>query len=185
MPDTDPSKASSTNNLKRLFSLRNLTISGELLAVLSVHFLVGIELPLPQLLLIIAMLGLFNLWTWQRLRDADHIHDYELFVQLAIDVFAFTGVLYFTGGASNPFAWFYLIPLIIAATVLSAIATWFMAALTTACYTLLMFFFQPLAGNDHMHHSENFAQHVFGMWFGFVLSAVLIAWAASAGISLK
>ena len=27
-----------------------------------------------------------------------------------------------------------------------------------------------------MHADDNFAQHVFGMWFGFVLSAALIAW---------
>jgi two-component system sensor histidine kinase RegB len=27
-----------------------------------------------------------------------------------------------------------------------------------------------------MHHDDKFTQHVFGMWFGFVLSAALIAW---------
>jgi two-component system sensor histidine kinase RegB len=51
-----------------------------------------------------------------------------------------------------------------------------MAALTTLCYTLLMFFFLPLNSGDHLHHNDNFAQHVFGMWFGFVLSAALISW---------
>ncbi|HHJ18197.1 MAG TPA: HAMP domain-containing histidine kinase [Gammaproteobacteria bacterium] len=172
----DPTRDSSTRNLKRLFMLRSLVIGGELLALLLANTLAGLELPVQPLLLIIGILTAVNFWTWRRILGSTSIRDGEFFIQLSIDVLALTGVLYFTGGATNPFAWFFLIPLIIAATVLSATATWSMALLTTACYTLLMFYFIPLAGNDHMQHDANFAQHVFGMWFGFVLSAALIAW---------
>ena len=172
----DPTRDSSTRNLKRLFMLRNLVIVGELLALLVANTLVELDLPVQPLLFVISLQALLNIWTWRRILGASSIQDGEFFIQLAVDVLALTGVLYFTGGATNPFAWFFLLPLIITATVLSATATWLMAVLTTACYTLLMFFFIPLAGNDHMQHNANFAQHVFGMWFGFVLSAALIAW---------
>jgi len=171
-----PTQASSARNLKRLFLLRNLMIAGVLLALFVIHFIAGLTLPLTPLLLIIGSLGLVNVWTWQKIRSEVHIRDEEFFIQLTADVLALTGVLYFTGGATNPFAWIFLIPLIIAATVLSTRATWLMAALTTSCYSLLMFFFRPLPAGDHMHHDDNFTQHVFGMWFGFVLSAALIAW---------
>ena len=176
MQTRNPTETSSSRNLKRLFILRSLMITGELLALLTVHILIDMPLQTKPLLLIIGALGLVNLWTWHRIHSGAFILDQEFFIQLTIDVFALTGVLYFTGGATNPFAWFFLIPLIIAATVLSAKATWLMAALTTTCYTLLMFFFLPLPGQEHMHHSDNFTQHVFGMWFGFVLGAVLISW---------
>jgi two-component system sensor histidine kinase RegB len=176
MPSPGPTQASSAHNLKRLFLLRNLMIAGVLLALFVIHFIAGFMLPLTPLLLIIGSLGLVNVWTWQRIRSAVHIRDEEFFIQLTADVLALTGILYFTGGATNPFAWIFLIPLIIAATVLSTTATWLMAALTTSCYSLLMFFYRPLAGSAHMHHDDNFTQHVFGMWFGFVLSAALIAW---------
>ncbi len=176
MPLSGPTQVSSARNLKRLFLLRNLMITGELLAVFVMHFVAGLTLPLAPLLLIIACLGGVNLWTWKRIRSNIHIRDQEFFIQLTLDVIALTGVLYFTGGATNPFAWIFLIPLIIAATVLSTTATWLMAALTTACYSLLMFFYRPLTHNTHMHSDHTFAQHVFGMWFGFVLSAALIAW---------
>ena len=175
MHNTDPVNASS-HNLKRLFMLRNLMIAWEILAILAVHFGIGIELPLAPLSTTIALLALVNLCTWPRIRNGAAIRDYEFFLQLSIDVLALTSVLYFTGGATNPFAWLFLIPLIIAATVLSARATWLMATLTTTCYTLLMFNFQPLGGNEHIHHNQDFTQHVFGMWFGFVLSAALISW---------
>ena len=176
MPLSGPTQASSARNLKRLFLLRSLMITGVLLAVLVMYFVASLALPLGPLLLIIGCLVLVNLWTWRRIRSQVHIHDEEFFIQLTIDVLALTGVLYFTGGATNPFAWIFLIPLIIAATVLSTKATWLMAALTTTCYSSLMFFYQPLSSGAHMHADDNFAQHVFGMWFGFVLSAALIAW---------
>jgi len=176
MATRGPTEQSSTRNLKRLLILRSLLIAGALLAMLATRTLIGIPLPLLPLLLIVGSLGLINLWTWRRVRSGAYIRDEEFFLQLVVDVIALAGVLYFTGGASNPFAWFFLIPLFIAATVLSGPATWLMAALTTTCYTLLLFFFLPLGGGHHMHQSDNFAQHVFGMWFGFVLSAGLIAW---------
>ena len=171
-----PTRASSTHNLQRLFVLRSLVIAGVLLALPTARWFGDLSLPLLPLLAISGSLGLINLWTWRRVRSGVYIRDHEFLLQLTVDVFAITGLLYFTGGASNPFAWFFLIPLIIAATVLPAIATWLMAALTTLCYTLLMFFFLPLDSGDHLHHNDNFAQHVFGMWIGFVLSAALISW---------
>lgn len=176
MTESGPTQASSTRNLKRLFALRSLLIAGGLAVLLTLHFALSIALPLGPLLLIIGLLCLLNLWTWRLVRKERHIRDSEFFLQLTIDVMALASVLYFTGGATNPFAWFFLIPLVITATVLSPAATWLMAALTTACYTLLLFFFLPLGDSGHMQHSKDFTQHVFGMWFGFVLSAALIAW---------
>ncbi len=162
--------------MKRLFLLRSFMIAGVLLAIIVTHFIADLTLPLAQLLLIVGVLGLVNLWTWQRIRSQVHIQDREFLIQLTVDVLALTGILYFTGGATNPLAWIFLIPLIIAATVLSTRATWLMAALTTSCYSLLMFLYRPLSPDNHMHHDDTFTQHVFGMWFGFVLSAALIAW---------
>jgi len=102
-----PTQASSARNLKRLFLLRNLMITAVLLAVLVMYFVAGLALPLGPLLLIISCLVLVNLWTWRRIRSQVHIHDEEFFIQLTIDVLALTGVLYFTGGATNPFAWIF------------------------------------------------------------------------------
>ncbi len=176
MPDSKDHQASDSRNLKRLFYLRSLVIGGELLALILIHSLTELRPPLLPLLVIIGLQIIVNLWTWTRTRSDRVIYDNELLVQLIIDVLALTGILYFTGGATNPFAWFFLIPLMIAATVLSKPVTWLMAALTTACYSLLMFHFVPLQGQAHMQHNSGFSQHVFGMWFGFALSAALVAW---------
>ncbi len=171
-----PEKSSSSSNLKRLALLRGLMLLAELLAVLGANFIAGIPLPLPPLFIIFSLMAIAVPWTWRRANCGAIISPREFFLQLCIDVAALAAVLYFTGGATNPFAWLFLIPLIIAATVLSAPAVWLMAALTTLCYSLLFFFYRPLGNDAHIHHDQAFSQHIFGMWFGFALSAALIAW---------
>lgn len=177
MPTPDASEhAKGSRDLHRLFVLRSLVVGFELAALLGASLLTELRLPIAWLIALIGTLLLTNIWTWRHIARARPVGEAEFFLLLSIDVLALTGVLYLTGGAGNPFAWFLLLPLIIAATVLSPAATWLMAALTTACYSGLMVDFQPLSTSGSPHHDAQFSQHVFGMWFGFVWSAALIAW---------
>lgn len=171
---TDAEKTAN-HNLRRLFILRNIAILGQLVVIgIAVTFL-SISLSLLPLLAIISALAVWNIFTWLRLRTMRPVSDREFFLQMLPDVFALTGVLYFSGGATNPFAWIFLLPLIIAATILPKTYTWAMAGLTTACYSLLMKYYVALP-YSHMDHGDGFGQHVFGMWFGFTLTAALIAY---------
>ena len=176
-------------NLRWLFVLRNLMIIGEgLIIFISLY---GLEIPLREVPLwgILTLLSLFNWWTWLRLGSSEPIAENELFIQLSFDVLAITAILYFTGGATNPIAWFFLLPLMIAATVLPQEYTWYMVIFTSGCYTLLMSYYQPLPDlqpvvfqgeSAHAMHAmlpeHDLDLHVFGMWFGFVFSAVLVAY---------
>jgi len=55
---------------------------------------------------------------------------------LALDTLALTGLLRATGGAANPFSVLYLVYITLSAVVLGARWTWFLAALSVACYGL-------------------------------------------------
>lgn len=175
--------------LRWLFVLRTLMMFGE--SVIVFMSLYGLNIPLREVPLwaILCLLGVFNWWTWLRLDAPEPISENELFVQLSCDVIAITAILYFTGGATNPIAWFFLLPLIITATVLHQEYTWYMVIFTSSCYTLLMSYYEPLPsiqpvvlGNERamtmhaMMPRPNLDLHVFGMWFGFVFSAVLVAY---------
>ena len=95
---------------------------------------------------------------------------------MLLDVAGLTGIFFYTGGASNPFVWFYLLPLMIAATILPRTHTWLMAAVTILCYTSLFLINGPFdAGPVHHVHAGGFRMHVFGMWLGFVMSASFVA----------
>ena len=98
--------------LRRLFLLRNITILGAGLGIAIAQVSYKLELPLPPLLLTLGLLALLNLLTWLRLKLQFSIANSELFVQLLLDIAGITSLFFFTGGATNPFVWFYLLPLI-------------------------------------------------------------------------
>jgi two-component system sensor histidine kinase RegB len=165
---------SSRQNLRRLFLLRNFTIFGIAVGLGLAGGMLHQSLPVVPLGIILLLLGGLNIVTWRLSRADTAVSDGAIFSQLLLDVAAVTGVFYYTGGASNPFIWFYLFPLIIAATILPRIYTWIMAGLTVSCYSVLLLRFVPLP-HDAMHHEGGFQIHVFGMWLGFLISAGFIA----------
>ena len=143
----------------------------------------AVQLPLKELFAVFFVMAVLNVFTWHYLHKKKRAEQNELFMQLLFDVLAFSVVLYLTGGATNPFAWFYLIPLVISATLLTRKLTWLIAFITISIYSFLMFKYIALPGepNDmhaamgHMEHGNSFSQHILGMWFGFVMSAGLVA----------
>jgi len=163
-------------NLRRLFVLRNLLIGAGVAAIgIAVRFL-GVVVPLFPLLFIMGAFACLNLYTWVRLQRYDRVTEGELFAHLLADAAGFSGVLYFSGGATNPVSWFYLVPVFIAATVLQRRHTWILAGLAALAYSALMFWYIPLGGLAHAGHGGGFQLHVLGMWLGFVVTAVLVAY---------
>lgn len=165
---------SARRNYYRLFMLRNaeILLIGPGIAAATVIF--RISLPLQPLLVILALLALLNFYTWIRLRTGRLFNDSELFAQMLLDVAGLTGVFFYTGGASNPFIWFYLLPLMIAATILPRSYTWIMASVTVLCYSAL-FLIDPASHPGHVRHPDGFQIHLAGMWLGFVMSAGFVA----------
>jgi two-component system sensor histidine kinase RegB len=161
-------------NLRRLFLLRNLTIFGVTLGITVAISVFGLKLPLRPLVMTTGLLAALNVLTWLRLQSRRRIADAELFAQMLLDVAGLSAVFYFTGGAGNPFVWFYLLPLMIAATILPRAYTWVMAGVTIACYSALFLYNRPLP-HAHTHPEGGFQMHVFGMWLGFVISAGFVA----------
>ncbi|PJC05669.1 MAG: histidine kinase [Gallionellales bacterium CG_4_9_14_0_8_um_filter_55_61] len=179
------------SQLRRLLNLRSLAVAAQLLTLLTVWKLLDIELAWLPMLVIIATLATLNFFSLLRLKSERPVCNLELFAQSGLDVLALSFLLYFAGGSTNPFVSLYLLPLVIAAATLPARYTWGMAALTTACYSLLMVYYIPLPHNPHdmeMSHDMGMAMdrdiapdsafntHVLGMWLGFVISAVVVAY---------
>ena len=182
-------------NLNWLYILRNLLLFGIVISVfIAVHGL-GIKLPMNQLWLAIFAISILNLYTWLRLRTDEPVTEHEIFSQICMDVLAMAYLLYLTGGASNPIIWIFLLPLIVTAIMLPQSYAWNMVIITSCIYTVLIAYNVPLPAlaSHNMHHSMTnltpemslrmqlledrryFNLHVFGMWFGFVFSAGLVA----------
>ena len=167
--------------LRRLVNLRSLAVAAQLLTLLAAWQILGLALEWLPMLTCIATLATINFFTLLRLRNSKPVSNPEMFVQLSLDVLVLSVLLYFAGGSTNPFVSLYLLPLVIAAATLPSRYTWGMAALTTACYSLLMRYRIPLPHNHHdmnmeMEMDNAFNVHVLGMWLGFVISAGVVAY---------
>ncbi len=162
-------------NLRRLFLLRIIVLSAQVLVIVVATKFISIALPVYLLSVVIAFHALLNVITWFRLRSTTPISEPELFIQMVADVMALTALLYFTGGSANPFAFLLLLPLTLVAAALPGVYTWVMAVTTIGCYTLLMVFQKPLVFSTE-HQTGMFDLHVMGMWVGFMFSAGLVAY---------
>lgn len=162
----------SAQNLRRLLQLRWLAVGGQIATVAIAYFVLDLALPVGPLAAISFALAAWNALSWRRQGRRENVSNGELLLQIFVDVAAFSGLLYFSGGSTNPFVSLYLLPLIIAATLLPPAGMWAVAALTVACYTLLLSWYVPLPIDQH--HGSGFSLHVLGMWLNFVLSVGLI-----------
>ena len=164
------------SHLRRLVVLRSMAVAAQLLTLVVVDEVLELELSFQPMLLAIAALAVINLFSGLRLLNGKPVSNSELFAQLCVDVVELSVLLYYGGGSTNPFVSLYLLPLVIAATTLPGRYTWGMAALTAACYSVLMIYYIPLPTHNHHGVDNAFNEHVVGMWFGFVFSTVVVAY---------
>ncbi|MBI1274558.1 hypothetical protein GC177_01130 [bacterium] len=137
---------------------------------------VVLELPLPLAPLCWLMLLqlLQNIATGYALRmrkDAEP----HLLLQLCADMFLLAAMLYFTGGAANPFASLFVIQVMVAATILPLRQAWAAALLSVALYSLLMVYKQDVSYLQHHHLGQAFSLHIYGMWLNFIILATVVA----------
>jgi len=170
--DTHPTR----QNLLRLCQIRSIVVVG-LLAVTSwFHFFGDFTFPSLPVYLVLSVQGLINMAILLRLRSDTPVSEKAFFGNLLMDVLFLTALLYFTGGSTNPIVSYYLLPLIISAAILKPAHTWFIAFLSIGFYTLLLFYYQPLALFTPSHHGGMTNAHLVGMWINFGFSALLISW---------
>ncbi|HMX15839.1 MAG TPA: sensor histidine kinase, partial [Rhodocyclaceae bacterium] len=168
-----PSAETAFGLLRRLYGLRWWFLAGAAAAVVAVPALLGIPLPLLPLLAILALLAAFNGAVARRVRKPADATPGEVASQLAVDVVGLAGLLFFTGGATNPLISLLLPPVAFAAMALPGRLVAFVVALGVAAYSLLMVAFVPLALPDP---GKAAALHLAGMWLTFVLSAAMLGW---------
>ncbi|OZA43387.1 MAG: histidine kinase [Hydrogenophilales bacterium 17-61-76] len=161
--------------LGRLLVLRGLLIAGWAAGIAGIAWLHwGLHIPMPLLPMaaVLALLGAFTLTTWWRLQHDAPATQMEFLTHLLVDLTAFAVLVFFSGGATNPFVSLMLVPIIIAAISLRPRWVWLLAAVAGGYYALLLFVYQTLAIADPV---AAYGMHLGGMWFNFLISAALIA----------
>ena len=163
--------------------MRTLALVIQVILLVMAGFLLKVTVPLPQLLVILGGLTILNTITFYRLKKVVMVGNFEVAAQLFADLSAFSLMLYFTGGVTNPFVSLYLPLLGLAAALLPWVQVAFLALFSVVAYTVLMSNYIPLVlsnPDDGVHF------HLVGMWLNFLVSVViLVAFVARLSSSIR
>ncbi|MES2605113.1 MAG: HAMP domain-containing sensor histidine kinase [Pseudomonadota bacterium] len=172
-------------NLHRLLVIRAIVFVLQLGALLYARYVLALALDYVLIIGILVLLAIANGGLLLRLQRARSPDKNEFFAHLLIDVLGLGLLLYFAGGATNPFISYLLVPVTIAAAALPGLHAVALGAIALACYSLLLFFYQPLpelmpVADEHAGHAGMASTtaapnlHSVGMWFNFAVSAALV-----------
>lgn len=172
----------SRHNLFRLGLIRAVVLMGQGLALVYFSLIRPIDIPVSSIALVLAIYASVTIATANRSRINIPITEKEFFVHLLVDIFFFSILLYFSGGASNPFISYYLISISISAITLPGLFTVIIAVIALVCYSLLLIYHIPVSaiapsGMEHSMAGNNL--HILGMWANFTISAAIITYFVS------
>ncbi len=149
-------------NLWRLTIIRILVLAAQAGSVGVAYWTELLPLPWFSLAATLALSSLLCAFTALRLRLTLPVTELEYALQLACDLLIHSALLYYSGGSTNPFVSYYLVPLAIASLLLSGIAL--------VAYSLLLVQFYPL---ETLPLARDTMQ-VYGMWLSIALAAAVI-----------
>lgn len=159
--------------MRTLTWLRLCAIAGQLSAVFVVSRILHLAIPELHLMVGIGILGVFSVVSAWRLAQPWPVTELETVAHIAVDTLVLSGLLYFTGGASNAFITLLVVPIALSAAALSTGAVLAVSALSGAAYLFLLDHFVPLPSVDTLR-IEDFRLHVAGMAVNFVITAVIL-----------
>ena len=158
-------------NFGWLLRLRYAMAAGQLATIFGVHFGLGLALPLGPLLTIVGLELAVNVLAMLGGRQRPARQSWMAAI-MAFDIVMCTGLLYFTGGPSNPFSFLYLVQIALAAITLRAAWTWALTGLALAGSAVLFLWHSEIS----ISHAAYMDLHLPGMWVAFGVAAAFIVY---------
>jgi two-component system sensor histidine kinase RegB len=156
--------------LNTLVRLRWLAIVGQSVTVLAVAYWLDFSLPVSLCFALIACSAWLNLVLAFRYPATHRLQPGAAFGILMFDALQLAGLLYMTGGLTNPFSILMTVPVVISATSLPLRLTALLGGLVMAMATALVFFHLPLPWFSGQELAMPFI-YVSGVWMA-VLSSI-------------
>jgi len=161
-----------------LVALRWAAILGQAVALVIVSQILGFDFPLIGCSLLILASALVNLGATFLMPLDRRVSDFEAYMQLGFDLWQLAGLLWLTGGISNPFAVLFLAPVVTAATTLSRWVVLTLGGMAMMLSFSLVFIHQPLPWSPAGSFDLALAYKL-GIWIAIFVGATftsLYAW---------
>ena len=158
--------------LGNLIKIRWIAIFGQILAIFFVVYIIKIQIPLYETLLIILLSVAVNIYSYFEERKNKSISNIKTFLFLLFDTLQLGFLLFLTGGVINPFSILILAPVITSASYLPALMTVILSTISIIIIILLNFYFIPLNLGDEFYLPRIYN---FGLVSSLIITVIFIA----------
>ena len=162
---------------------------GQLFTILAAGVLTSVGLPYFPLLVLVALTAVTNLIYGLWLRrvlgrddvDANSVDGEPNVAQsvslalMMLDLITLTAMLYFSGGAENPFSFFYFVNLAVGGVMIRPRSAWWLTALAIAGYGFLLQYSIPTEGFT-TDRSTGFDLRTIGLMLAFATCATVVTY---------
>ncbi len=181
-----------------LLRLRWFAVVGQLLTILAAGWLTQVSLPYLQLLGLVALTAVTNAayawWLSTRELPAGHassdgrplqiqqhpadepaVQQHVALGLMLLDLVTLTAMLYFSGGAGNPFSFFYFVNLAVGGVMIRPRAAWSLTVTAIAGYTLLLQDSIAVQGLD-LARPDGFSLQTGGLMLAFATCSSVVTY---------
>ncbi len=158
--------------LGNLIKIRWIAIFGQVLAIFFVSFVIKIQIPFFETLLIILLSFAVNFYSYFEERKNKSISNFKAFSFLLFDTLQLGFLLYLTGGIINPFSILILAPVITSASYLPALMTVILSTISIIIIIILNFFYVPLSLGPKFFLPTLYS---FGLVAALIITVIFIA----------
>jgi signal transduction histidine kinase len=141
-----PEESTAIRRIQYGINFRWLAIVGVVLITLTANLIFGIQFAVMPILLIAALIALYNLAFWQY---TEHLEKQEgpgvipkvrryVWVQSAADLVATTAIIHFAGGVENPLYLYYVFHVILASIILPYRSAYLLATFAVGLFSTLI-----------------------------------------------
>jgi len=160
------------HNWRVLLQLRAIAIMGQAACVFIIFIFFDAVENASLMAAIIAVYALINGILWVRLRNPELPGNKSYLFQILLDIFELSIMFYLSGGSDNPFIFYYLVPLSIAAVVLPLKYVVCIAISAICAFSFLSIYNVPLP--EFAENDLSFTVPHLALWFNFVMCCLFI-----------
>ncbi len=158
--------------LGNLIKIRWIAIFGQFFAIFFVSYIIKIQIPFYETLMIILLSVAVNFYSYFEERKNKSISNIKAFSFLLFDTLQLGFLLFLTGGIVNPFSILILAPVITSASYLPALMTVILSKISILIIILLNFYFIPLNLGDEFFLPQIYS---FGLVASLIITVIFIA----------
>ena len=158
--------------LGNLIKIRWIAILGQFLAIFFVSYLIQMQIPFFEALIIILLSVAVNFFSYFEERKNKSISNIKAFSYLLFDILQLGFLLYLTGGIINPFSILILAPVITSASYLPALMTVILSVISIIIIILLKFYYVPLDLGSEFYLPDIYS---FGLVSSLIITVIFIA----------